>query len=461
MSFDADVVVVGAGLAGLTAADRLAAAGRDVLVVDARDRVGGRVLNVPLDGEQLIDIGGQWLGPTQDRALALVRRFGLRTFPTYAEGDNLLERRRGRLLRYKGNIPRINPAVLADVGQAQARIDRMARAVPLEAPWTARKAGRWDAMTFATWLRRNVATREARELLELAVAAVWACEPRDLSLLHVLFYTHSGGRFDDLIGTSGGAQQDRVDGGTHQLALRLAGGLDERVLLEAPARRLTQDTEGVTVHAGSHELRARRTIVAISPALTARIEYDPALPTARDQLTQRVPMGSVIKCMAIYDEPFWRADGLSGQAVSIEGPARVVFDNTPASGSPGVLLAFLEGRHARGWSTARQAHRREAVVATLRRLFGSRAAKPAGYLDKDWSAEPYTRGCYTGLFVPGAWTGFGHALRSPVGRIHWSGTETATRWSGYMDGAIRSGEAAADAILALGERVEEPNAQRA
>lgn len=447
MSFDADVVVVGAGMAGLAAADRLVAAGRSVLVVEARDRVGGRVLNAPLDDEQVIDVGGQWLGPTQDRARALVRRFGLTMFPTHDEGDNLLERR-GRILRYRGNIPRINPLVLADVGQAQARIDHMARAVPLEAPWAAPKAQRWDAITFATWLRRNVLSREARELLELAVTAVWACEPQDLSLLHVLFYVHSGGRFDDLIGTSGGAQQDRIDGGAQQLALLLADALDDGVLLEAPARRVVQDTNGITVHAAGHELRAQRAIVALPPAITARLTYDPPLPAARDQLTQRLPMGSVIKCMAIYDEPFWRNDGLSGQAISADGPARVVFDNTPASGSPGVLLGFLEGRQARVLSAASSAERREQIVATFARLFGPRAAQPTGYLDKDWSSEPFTRGCYTALFVPGAWTGFGRALRSPIGRLHWAGTETATRWSGYIDGAIHSGEEAAQAVLA-------------
>lgn len=449
MSRDADVIVAGGGVSGLAAADRLRSAGRSVLVLEARERVGGRTLTVPLgDGSDVVDIGGQWVGPSQDRALALIERFGLETFPTHADGENLLERRNRELLRYRGNIPRISPLALASVGQAQLRLDRMARRVPLEAPWTAPKAAEWDRQTFATWLARNVPMREARELLALAVAAVWACEPEDVSLLHVLFYIHSGGRFDDLIGTDGGAQQDRVDGGMQQLALGLAAELGERVGLGRPVERIAQDESGARVSAGGEDFTAGRVIVAMAPALAARIDFDPPLPAVRDALTQRVPMGSVIKCMAIYDEPFWRADGLSGQAASVPGPARVVFDNTPRSGSPGILLGFLEGRQARELGAVAANERRDAVVGTFVRLFGRRAAQPADYLERDWTAEPYSRGCYTGLFVPGAWTGFGQALREPVGRLHWAGTEAATLWSGYIDGAIRSGEASADEVLA-------------
>ena len=451
MGTDADVIVVGAGMAGLSAADRLAAAGESVLVVEARDRVGGRVLNAVLDSSdpaQVVELGGQWLGPTQDRARALAQRLGLALHPTHADGDNLLERRRGRLLRYRGNIPAINPLILADVGQAQLRLDRMARQVEPDAPWTGPRAGPRDAMTFSTWLSRNVALPEARDLLRVAIRAVWACEPQDVSLLHALFYIRSAGRLDDLLATGGGAQQDRVVGGTQLLATGLAAGLDGRVLLDRPVRRIAGDDDGVTVTAADGvELRARRVIVTLAPPLAGRIEYAPALPAARDQLTQRMPMGSVIKCMAIYDEPFWRRAGLSGQAVSIDGPVSAVFDNSPPGGQPGVLLGFLEGRQAREFSAAPTDQRRDAVVGTFTRLFGSGAARPQRYLDRDWSAEPFTRGGYAALMPPGAWTAAGSALRAPVGRIHWAGTETATVWNGYIDGAIRSGEDAAAAVL--------------
>jgi monoamine oxidase len=448
---EADVAIVGAGLAGLTAARRLVDAGVEPVVVEARDRVGGRTLNHDIGDGKVVEVGGQWVGPTQRRMLALSAELGVDTFPTFDEGDNVIEWR-GENKRYQGAIPRINPAILADVAQAQMRLDRMARRVPLEAPWEADRAARWDAQTFATWLHRNVATAGARTLLEIGVEAVWAQEPSDLSLLHVLFYTHSGGGFDALIGTSGGAQQDRFVGGSQLVALRLAEALgDERIALQAPVRRIAHGADGVTVTADGLAVSARRAIVALPPALAGRIAYDPPLPGYRDQLTQRMAQGTVIKCMAIYPDPFWRAEGLTGQGASDIGPVRVTFDNSPPDGAPGVLLGFLEGRQARALGRRTPEQRRDAVVGCFARMFGPRAASPDGYVERVWADEEWTRGCYGCAMPTGAWTEFGPALRAPIGPLHWAGAETATVWSGYMDGAVSSGErAAADIVAALG-----------
>ena len=442
-----DIAVVGAGLAGLVAARDLIAEGRSVAVLEARDRVGGRLLNVDIGDGKVVEIGGEWVGPTQHRVLELAKALGVATFPTHNEGDNLVEFG-GRLRRYRGAIPRINPAVLLDVGQAQLRIDRMARTVPLEAPWRAPKAEQWDAETFWSWLRRNTASDGARELLKLGVEAVWAVDAADLSLLHLLFYTHSAGGFDSLIGTEGGAQQDRLVGGSQVLALRLAERLADGVQLQSPVTRIEQSGDAVTLTAGDATVSARRAIVAIPPTLCARIAYDPPLPAMRDQLTQRVAQGSVIKCMAIYDSPFWRERGLTGQATSVEGPVKVYFDNSPPDGSPGVMLGFLEGRQARELAQWDADARRNAVVGCFERIFGPEAAKPVDYVEKVWAEEVWTRGCYGSYMPPGAWRDFGPALRAPVGRIHWAGTETALVWSGYMDGAVSSGERAAAEVLA-------------
>jgi len=447
LASEADVVVVGAGLAGLVAARDLIAAGRSAIVLEARERVGGRLLNRDIGDGKVVEIGGQWAGPTQRRVLALARELGIDTFATYADGENLVELD-GRIRRYRGSIPRISPAVLADIGQAQFRLDRMARAVPPEAPWRAPRAEEWDGQTMWSWIRRNTITHAARALLQVAVEAVWAAHPADVSLLHVLFYTRAAGGFDDLIGTQGGAQQDRFFGGSQELALRLAERLGERVALQAPVRRIEHRGEGVTVSSDRASVNARAAIVAIPPTLCARISYDPPLPALRDQLTQRMAQGSVIKCMAIYDEPFWRAEGLSGQVTSADGPVKVMFDNSPPDGSPGVLLGFLEGRQARELEQWTPEARRNAVVGCFARLFGSRAGRPEGYLEQVWAAEEWTRGCYGCLLPPGGWVSFGTALRPPIGRIHWAGAETATTWNGYMDGAVRSGESAAAAVLA-------------
>ena len=418
-----------------------------MVVIEARDRVGGRVLNHELDGGKVVEVGGQWIGPTQDRLAALARELGVETFPTHVEGENVIEFR-GRLRRYKGAIPRINPVVLVDVERAQRRLNRLARRVPLEAPWEAPDAERLDGQTAASWMRRNLATSAGRMLLELGIEAVWAAQPEDLSLLHVLFYIHSAGSLDLLFETEGGAQQERFVGGSQRVALRMAEELGERIVLGAPARRIEHGPDGVTVHADGALARGRRVLVAIAPTLAGRIAYDPPLSGYRDQLTQRMPMGTVVKCMAVYDEPFWRSEGLSGQGTSDTGPVKVTSDNSPPDGSPGVLLGFLEGRHARELGRAPAERRRAAVVDSFTRLFGPRAAKPDAYIEKLWAEEEFTRGCYGCHMPTGAWTSYGRALRPPIGPLHWAGAEYATVWNGYMDGAVRSGEAAARELLA-------------
>jgi monoamine oxidase len=444
---DADLVVIGAGLAGLSAARAAAAAGASVVVVEARDRVGGRVLNEEIGDGRVVEVGGQWIGPTQDRLGALAGELGVATFPTYGEGENVIEYG-GRLRRYRGTIPRINPVVLLDVERAQRRLNRLARTVPLDAPWEAPKAAALDGQTAATWLRRNLATKPGRMLLELGIESVWAVQPEDMSLLHVLFYIHSAGSLEMLFDTEGGAQQDRFVGGSQRIPMLVAQQLGrENVLLEAPVRTIRRGDHGVTVEADGATVRARRAVVAVAPTLAGRIAYDPPLPGFRDQLTQRMPLGTVAKCMAIYDEPFWRGEGLSGQGTSDAGPVKLTFDNSPPDGSPGVLLGFLEGRRARELGRLEAGERRAAVIDCFARLFGPRAARPDGYVERLWAEEEWSRGCYGCHMPTGAWTNYGPALREPIGPLHWAGAEYATVWNGYMDGAVRSGEAAASAVL--------------
>jgi monoamine oxidase len=447
MAEAADVLVVGAGFAGLVAARDLVAAGRSVLLLEARDRVGGRVVNEQYGKGSIVEMGGQWAGPTQDRIYALATELSVATFPTYDTGERVLHFN-GKRGTYTGAIPRINPIVLADVGQAQARLEVLAKKVPTDAPWAAPGAMKLDAQTFETWARHHAATRGARTLLALAAEAVFAAEPGDLSMLHVLFYSHSGGSFQRLIDTTGGAQQDRFVGGSALIADRLAAALGTVVRLGAPVSRIEVrgDKVAATTPAGGFE--GRQVIVTAPPLLAGRIEYEPALPAWREQLTQRTPMGSVIKTQVVYDEPFWRGEGLCGQATG-DGPgSRIVFDNSPRDGSHGVLLAFLEGDQARRLGRESLDIRRQAVIDSLVAYFGPRAAKAELYLERDWQQEKWSGGCYGTLFGPNVWTRYGPALRAPVGPIHWAGTETATAWAGYMDGAIRSGSDAARAVLA-------------
>jgi monoamine oxidase len=438
----ADVAIVGAGLSGLAAALELRSRGLEPLVLEARDRVGGRVLNHELAGGEVVEVGGQWVGPTQQALLGLAADLGVATFRTHTEGENVIEYR-GRVRRYRGTIPRLNPAMLVQVEIARRRFDRLAAQIPPDAPWAAPRAERWDRVTFREWLRRNVPSKGARMLMTLAVRSVFGTEPEDMSLLHVLFYVRSAGGFDALVDTAGGAQDSRFVGGSQLIAIRMAEQLGDGVVLESAVRRITDSGDGVRIEADGHSVEARRAIVATPPVLSARIEFEPPLPARRDQLTQRMPQGAIVKCMAVYESPFWREEGLSGSGLSDGGSINAVFDNTPPNGSPGVLLGFLDGRAARLWGQRTLDERRTELIAVLTRLFGARAATPEEYIERNWAAERWSRGCYGGAFGPSGWTDFGPSLRAPIGRIHWAGTETATAWNGYMDGAISAGRRAA------------------
>jgi monoamine oxidase len=404
--------------------------------------------SVTSDGS-VVELGGQWIGPTQSKVIAVCDELGLERFPTYNEGDNLIHDGR-RLRHYKGAIPRLAPHVLVEIGQAQLRLDRMAKKIPLEDPWNARRASQLDGQTVESWIRRNMRTGLAREMLRLGVRAVFAAEAAEMSLLHFLFYSHSGGLLDSLFNVKDGAQEQRVVGGTQLIAERMAEELGDQILLSVPVEKITElrDGAGVVVGCGDgRSWRARHAVVSVPPVLAGRIEYEPALPPWRDQLTQRMPMGSVIKCMAVYDEPFWRSEGLTGQMTDVAGPAQLTFDNSPPSGSPGVLLAFVEGEHARELSHSSAEERQKLVVECLERCFGHEAGRPSEFLQLDWSAERYSGGCYGAHLPPGVLTAYGPALKEACGSIHWAGTETASVWAGYMDGAIRSGETVATEVL--------------
>ena len=447
----ADVAIVGAGLAGLTAARALKRAGRSVIVLEARERVGGRTWNHSIGGGDVVDLGAAFVGPTQDRILALAKAMGVKTFPTYNKGSNI-QFIKGVRTPYPAEGLPPDPGVATDL-PALLGLNGPAREVGVDAPWNAARAAEYDSQTLDSWAQANLQTEGGKALLTTAVQPNWGAEPRDLSLLYVLLYIAAAGNEKNpgnllrLITTGGGAQESRLDGGTQLIAIRMAKALGKRVELGVPVRGITQRKGGVQVHADGLEVHAKRVIVAIPPTLTGQIEYHPALPVKRAQLVQRMPQGTLIKCEAIYDTPFWRDDDLSGQAASDSGPARTTFDSSPRDGKPGVMLGFVGGHDARVWAERSKAARRSAVLKNFADYYGAKALKPKSYFEQDWSKEIWTRGCPVGFTAPGVLYEYGPALRRAVGRIHWAGTETATYWIGYMDGAVRSGERAAREVL--------------
>jgi monoamine oxidase len=448
---DTHVLVIGAGLSGLAAARTLHRSGAEVTVLEARSRVGGRTEGgLTADGTP-VELGGQWLGPTQTRMYALVQELGLETFPTYNTGQHVvhLGGRRTRMASKRGAVPKLNPFVLADLFQGLTRFKRLADKVPLDQPWTAPGAKALDNQTFETWILRTLRTPTARNYFRVATEAVFSAESGNLSALHALFYAHSGTDLEGLLSTDRGAQQDRVVGGSIRISEAMAAELGDRVRLDSAVGGIGQEKGRATVTTrGGEEFGTDRVIVTLPPTLAGRLDYRPALPSWRDQLTQRLPAGSVIKLYAVYDEPFWRAEGLTGQAASDQGPIKVTFDNSPPSGTPGVLMGFMEANDGRAAARLSLEERRAAALDCFVRYFGPRAANPIEYIERDWMAEEFSRGCYGAHFTPGVWGDFGVALTEPVGLVHWAGAECSPVWNGYMEGAVRSGEQTAHDVLA-------------
>jgi monoamine oxidase len=444
---DADVCVVGAGYAGLTAARRLTQAGQSVVVLEARDRIGGRIWTYELPDGSPVDRGGAWLAPSHHAIFGLAGEVGVSTYKTWVKGAHLLVGE-GRTRRYTGLIPKISPLAILTIALAQMRIDRMARHVPVDAPWTAKRAAEWDARSVASWLERSgVRTKIARDLFEMAVRGLMTCDLNDASLLHLLLLAHAHGGINKLFSIEGGAQENMVEGGAGSIAHRVAEELGDAVHLNAPVRAVTQSADHVVFDSPDLEVSARHGVVTVPPALILDIAFDPPLPDDRVTLYRNAVAGPETKTLVVYDEPFWRSEGFSGQTSEPGSAAEVTLDATPASGSPGVIASFTFGNTAERVDSLDDGARRRAVLDALTARLGPRAASPSELIETQWWKEEWTRGCSMAHLPPGILTRHGHLLRQWFGRVHWAGTETSTTSHGSIDGAVRSGERAAGEIV--------------
>jgi monoamine oxidase len=461
---ESDVVVVGGGLAGLTAARRLDQAGRSVVVLEAADHIGGRMLAKQLKtvaGQlktvpgQCVDLGGQWVGHTQDRILALAKELGVSLFDSHHDGQTVFFWKgkrstfKGAFPPFEGDPPAVPPKELADGKLIWKQIEDL----PVgPEPWTHPDAGALDSELLSDWLSTRPSTTDFGKFVVTLMARIGgsgAFEPRNVSRLHMLFTQSVGPQKEN-------PEEQLFFGCAGQFPERIVSKFSSRVKVfrNVPVKRIDQDATGVTVSgkSGSKEFkfRASKVVVAMPPMHAGLIDYGgtPTLPPQRVDLTKNAPMGLLIKNHAIYETPFWR-DGvpaLSGAAVGDLDTVQFTADSSLPTGGPGILTSFIAGDRADALSKVDPAIRKSLVLSDYVRYFGPQAAAPKEYVEMNWIEEPLIKGAFTSYMNPGIWVKDGVTLRPPVGHIHWAGTETARRWNGYFDGAVRSGEDAAIAI---------------
>ncbi len=438
-------VIVGAGFAGLSAARTLMAKGQDDFVIlEARDRVGGRTKPGRI-GDLGIDLGGMWMAPGQTRLRRLAAHYRVRPYPTHLDGNAIF-----RIGKRERQGPREDLSRLLGVGGGLAyllarwKLERLMAPLDPERPWAHPEAGRLDAMTVEAWIARNVLHALPRAAFRTVCTTVLCAEPSEISLLFFLHYLKSGGGLDVLISSdTGGAQNLLFQGGVHQIGRLMADEVGERLRLEAAVSAIEWHDGGVIVQSEAGRFTARKAIVAVPSTLLQRIRFTPELPRPKMAVHERLTMGSSIKFWVLYDAPFWRDRALNGLVLRDDVPTTPIMDVTPPGQDQGLLVGFFDGAHAIRYAGHSREDRRNIVVEMLADHFGSDALQPLDYVDHDWTGEEWSGGCYGAFAPPGVLTRYGEHLRTPIGPLHWAGTETSAEWTGYIEGAIRSGERAA------------------
>lgn len=451
-----DVVIVGAGAAGLTAANELRKAGLSVAVVEARDRVGGRLWTDVIDGAML-ELGGQWVSPDQDALKRTIEELGLETFDRYREGDSVYVGPDGTVHRFTGEMFPVSPETEQVIAEVTARLDAMVAEIDPDRPWEHPNAVEWDTITWDAWLRQQTDDDEAIRNLAFATGSAMLTKPtHSFSLLQSLLMAASAGSYSNLVDADF-ILDKRVVGGLQLVPLRLAERLGEDLLLGQPVRSLEWSQAGVTVTTEQTTVTARFAILAHAPVLYNRISFVPPLPRRQHQLHQHLSMGFVIKVHAVYDRPFWREQGLSGTAFSPYELSHEAYDNTNHGDERGTLVGFVSDQNADDLFTLSAEERRERILESLSHYYGPEAKNPVVYYESDWGTEEWTRGAYAASFDLGGLHRYGADLRSAVGPIHFACSDMAGAGYQHVDGAIRMGRLAASQILEKSRTAASPS----
>lgn len=442
------VAIIGGGFSGIAAAKKLHEAGTSFLVLEARERLGGRVFTKQFDQGYYLDFGGQWIGPTQDRMYELCHELDVNYFETYNQGKNILDLGE-KLKTYRGTIPKLDLFSLLNLDWLIRKLEKLARQIDPKAPWNHPKAKEWDSQHLDEFLRKHSKTSACYKVIRVGCETIFACDPDQVSLLHGLFYIRSGTSLDCLINVKGGAQEHRIKGGMQTLVEAMAKPFLNQIRLESPVTTISYTHSGVTILGKGFSVYADKVILAVPPPLLAQISFSPALPSQKLQLLHNYPMGRVAKCFMIYEMPFWRELGFSGQSVSDDKtPYQTLYDCSPADASKGILMGFVVGSRAEQFFSLEKNDRKVKMEAILTRYFGEKAKEAIEYQEFSMIDEAWSKGCYAALMQPHAWTDFQDAYRSPLPPLYFAGTEAATKWHGYIEGAVLAGESAAMEILA-------------
>lgn len=442
-----DVIIIGAGFSGLAAARVLQAQNVSFSILEARDRIGGRVYTKRFENGKYLDFGGQWIGPGQDRMYELCSEYGVGYYDTYNEGKHILDLN-GKIKKYKGLIPKLDIISLVNLDWVMRKLERMAKNIDCSKPWTHPKAAKWDRMTLQDFLYKNCISKTCMKVITLALETVFASQPKDISLLHALFYFKSGRDLNTLINIQDGAQQHRIEGGMQTLAEKIASKFTDHIFFNHAVKEVEKTVDGFCVKGGDFQIQGKKVIIAIPPPLAREIQFAPKLSVTKMGLLQKLEMGKVGKCFMVYKEPFWRKGGFSGQAFADENsPFQSIFDSSPKNGEYGVILGFTIADRSVGFFQHDKKKRETLMLEKLVSYFGEQAADPVFYEDFTMTDEAWSKGCYAALYPKATWIEYKNTLSESENSIIWAGTETSTEWFGYIEGAVRAGERAANEAI--------------